>query len=127
LEFVRSRDRCGRGSRARRGPARACSGWSLLRPVAVTRSDSLKPSNSGSDDTGGGPDDKSTPASNNDIEPGRARERDGETRRIIVELADTARASGMTLDARSAVREFLTQEETPSRLIVTTHGVRVAE
>src|SRR5439155_9341738 len=60
----------GRGGRARRGPDRACSGWSLLRPVAVARNGSFKPSSSGSSDTGG-PDDESTPAPDNDTEAGR--------------------------------------------------------
>jgi hypothetical protein len=54
-------------------------------------------------------------------------QRGDDTRQIIVELADSAAASGQSLNARTAVSEYLDSDEPPKRIIVTTDGPRVAE
>ena len=54
-------------------------------------------------------------------------ERDGQERRIVIELAGTADSVGQTLNARDAVSAFLNEDEPPKRLIITTHGVSPAE
>jgi hypothetical protein len=57
-------------------------------------------------------------------------ERDGEERRVMVELAGPAAASGRTLDAPGAwavVQEYLGVDDPPRHLIVTSAGVQPAE
>jgi N-methylhydantoinase B/oxoprolinase/acetone carboxylase alpha subunit len=50
-------------------------------------------------------------------------ERDGEERRIYVEFAGTAKAAGRSFNARTAVHDYLDDEDPPKHLIVTTTGV----
>lgn len=53
--------------------------------------------------------------------------KDGDERRIVVELAGTAAATGKTLDAREAVRDWLNDDEPPKRIIVGTYGPQPSE
>ncbi len=54
-------------------------------------------------------------------------ERNGEQRRIVVELAGTAKAAGQSLNARQAVKDYLDDDEPPKRIIVTTYGTSPVE
>jgi hypothetical protein len=57
-------------------------------------------------------------------------ERDGEQRRVMVELAGTAAIAGRTLDAPvawDAVRDYLEDDDPPTHLIVTSAGIQPAE
>lgn len=53
--------------------------------------------------------------------------RDDEERSIYVEFAGTAAAAGRTFDPRTAVREYLGDDDPPRHLIVTSTGVQLAQ
>jgi hypothetical protein len=54
-------------------------------------------------------------------------EQDHHRRHILVELTETARVTGKTLNARAVVQEFLGWDEPRKRLKVSMGGVSVAE
>jgi len=53
--------------------------------------------------------------------------RDGAERRVLVELAGTARAAGVRLEPRYAIRQFLKDDEPPKRLVINTDRVLVSD
>lgn len=49
----------------------------------------------------------------------------GETASSTVELAETAHAAGVAFDPRAAVERFLSSDEVPPHLLVTSYGEAV--